>query len=168
MKKLLPILLGLIGLSGGAGAGYVLRPHGETPVETATNCPPGPEAATADDMPPAEHAAEAEAHTEFVKMNNQFVIPVVENGAVAAMVILSLSLEVRTGDSEKVFEREPKLRDAFLQAMFNYANSGGFNGSFTQPSNMDLLRTTLLEVARKTVGATVSDVLIQDIVRKDS
>ena len=52
-------------------------------------------------------------------------------------------------------------------APFQGTNAGGFDGAFTQSNNMDVLRSALLEVARKTMGAVVSDVLIVDIVRQD-
>lgn len=105
---------------------------------------------------------------EYVKMNNQFVIPVLEDGRVNSMVIVSLSLEVTTGSSEQVYSREPKLRDAFLQVLFDHANAGGFRGAFTDGSNLILLRKALLEKARSVIGEDVQDVLISDIARQDS
>jgi flagellar protein FliL len=83
------------------------------------------------------------------------------------MVILSLSLEVTTGSTEAIFQREPKLRDVFLQVLFDHANAGGFKGSFTDGSNMIVLRRALLETAKATMGDIVKDVLIVDIVRQD-
>jgi flagellar protein FliL len=150
MGKLIPLLLALIGLGAGIGGGMALRPMPE-PMEEVVEVEIDPE------MLP-----------EYVKMNNQFVVPVLEGGQVAAMVILSLSLEVKKGASEEVYSREPKLRDAFLQVMFDHANSGGFSGSFTDGSNLILLREALLEMANKTLGDIISDVLISDIVRQDS
>jgi len=164
MRKLLPILLALIGLVAGGGAGFLLRPAPNSQV-AATVCPPT-ETPTAEPAPHSEEAKEPE--TEFVKLNNQFVVPVVEDGAVAAMVILSLSLEVPKGEAPKVFEREPKLRDNLLQTLFNHANAGGFKGSFTDPLAMEALRTALLETARGVLGAAVSSILITDIVRQDA
>ena len=67
-----------------------------------------------------------------------------------------------------VYEREPKLRDAFLRVMFDHANAGGFDGAFTNSNQMDVLRRALREVAQKTIGPTASDVLILDIVRQDA
>ena len=101
-------------------------------------------------------------------MNNQFVVPVVEQGRVAAMVVLSLSLEVDVGNTEAVYTREPKLRDVFLQVLFDHANMGGFSGSFTDGSNLVVLRTTLKEAATLVLGKVVTDVLITDIARQDS
>ncbi|MGO4851665.1 flagellar basal body-associated FliL family protein [Phaeovulum sp. W22_SRMD_FR3] len=182
MRKILPILLALIGLGGGVGAGIFLRPP---PEEAVVINPCG------DGTAPSEHAdaAAAEGHgdaaaaegghgegdgaaaeptREYVKLNNQFVVPVVEQGQVAALVILSLSLEVKIGATQKVYTLEPKLRDNFLQVLFDHANSGGFRGAFTEASNLDPLRRALLEVAIKAVGPEVTNVLISDIVRQDA
>lgn len=150
MKKLiLPLMLGLIGLGAGVGVGVFLRP-----------------------APDADHAEMAEAEPavppEYVKLNNQFVIPVVEDGTVSALVVLALSLEVTTGSTETVFATEPKLRDVFLQVLFDHANAGGFKGSFTDASNLVVLRQALKEVAMQVLGDSVKDVLIVDIARQDS
>jgi hypothetical protein len=93
---------------------------------------------------------------------------VVEDGRVAAMVVLSLSLEVEAGNTEAVYQREPKLRDVFLQVLFDHANMGGFSGSFTDGSNLVVLRTSLKEAAALILGTVVQDVLITDIARQDS
>jgi flagellar FliL protein len=161
MRKLLPAILALLGLCGGIAAGFFLRPAPD---------PEAVEAATTD----VEHADEGEdaeprpGAPEYVKMNNQFIVPVVEKGRVAAMVVLSLSLEVDAGNTDAVYEREPKLRDVFLQVLFDHANVGGFSGSFTDGSNLISLRTGLKEAAAMTLGPVVRDVLITDIARQDS
>jgi flagellar FliL protein len=154
LGKLLPILLILIGVGGGIGAGVMLRPV------------PEPDAAL--ESPPKEVVIDPENMPEYAKLNNQFVIPVVEEGRVAAMVILALSLEVEKGKTVEVFNREPKLRDVFLQILFDHANAGGFNGSFTDGANLILLRKSLLEAAKTVLGTIAIDVLISDIARQDS
>ena len=148
IRKLFPLILGLAGLGAGIGAGVFLR---QAPQE---------QAATAD--------AEPKVPPEYVKLNNQFVIPVVESGQVAALVVVSLSLEVTTGSTETVFAREPKLRDVFLQVLFDHANAGGFRGSFTDGSNLIVLRQALKEVAVQVLGDMVNNILIVDIARQDS
>ncbi len=75
---------------------------------------------------------------EYVKLPNQFVVPVMAKGKVGAMVILSLSLEVEQGTTQEVYEIEPKLRDVLLQVMFDHANSGGFTGAYTDGANLML------------------------------
>jgi flagellar protein FliL len=163
LKKLLPVLLGLVGLGIGGGAGIALRPAAETAAETAA-------AGDAHAAAPAAHEAAADPETapEYVKMSNQFVVPVLEGGQVSAMVMLAISLEVAHGSTDPAYAREPKLRDAFLQVLFDHANAGGFNGDFTDSSNLTFLRKALLETAQSILGESVSDVLISDIVRQDS
>ncbi|WP_102224048.1 flagellar basal body-associated FliL family protein [Acidimangrovimonas sediminis] len=115
----------------------------------------------------AGEATDSEAH-DFVKLNNQFIIPVLEGGRVSSLVIMSLSLEVSAGGRDKVFALEPKLRDAFLRVMFDHANSGGFDGNFTSGNNMLVLRDALKEAAFKVLGPVLKDVLIIDMVRQDA
>lgn len=152
MRRLLPVLLAAFGLLAGAGAGFLLRP---VPPERAA-------------PPPGQVGEGSLPVPEYVKLNNQFVVPDVENGEVAALVILSISLEVAPGTTEAVYAREPRLRDGFLRVLFDHANAGGFRGAFTRSGNMEALRGALLEVARASMGPAVADVLIIDIVRQDS
>jgi flagellar protein FliL len=176
MGKLFPIILALVGLGGGIGAGLFLRPapeaedHGEAKDEQAMDGEHGAEK-TADqgaDAGSDDHSEPEEGAPEYVKLNNQFVVPVVEEGRVASMVVLALSLEVEAGTTEAIYQREPKLRDAFLQVLFDHANIGGFSGSFTDGANLVVLRTSLKEAAALVLGTVVNDVLITDIARQDS
>jgi flagellar protein FliL len=173
IRKLIPVLLAILGLAAGGGAGLFLRPAAEMseadPAATGDDAHAG--AAHEEGATPTEEGAEgehAENQPEYVKLNNQFIVPVVEDGAVVAMVILSLSLEVAPGSTEAVYGREPKLRDVFLQVLFDHANAGGFRGTFTDGANLVLLRQALLEIARRTMGDIVTDVLIVDIARQDT
>lgn len=158
LKKLLPILLALIGAGAGVGAGIALRPAPAPP--TAEQAAAAAEKAKAELSP--------EEMPEYVKLNNQFIVPVVKDQRVAAMVVLSLSLEMVKGKTQDVYAREPKMRDAFLQILFEHANAGGFDGSFTDADNLRLLRLSFLEAAKKVLGDDVTDVLINDIARQDS
>lgn len=168
MGKILPILLALIGVGAGIGAGVMLKPApvdlSEVPV-----CRPATEGEQAEVAHDVDEGDEGDEGTppEYVKMHNQFVIPVVEDGKMAALVVLSISLEVSAGGKEATFQREPKLRDAFNQILFDHANAGGFKGTFTNSNNMTVLRDSLYEIAVKVAGPVVKDVLIAEIVRQD-
>lgn len=157
VKKLIPVILGIIGLLIGAGAGFFLRPAPE----------PLAEGEAAKEEAAAEEA-EVTVLPEFAKLQNQFVVPVMEGGKISAMVILSFSLEVETGTSVEVYAVEPKLRDMFLQVLFDHANAGGFAGVYTDGANLVILREALLESAKSILGEKVQDVLITDLVRQDS
>lgn len=152
LGKILPLLLALVGLGAGLGAGIFLRPPSEEGAHPAEEV----------------HAEEEATPPDYVKLNNQFVVPILEGGRVVSLVVLSLSLEVEAGSTETVYAREPKIRDAFLQVLFDHANTGGFRGSFTDGSNLVLLREALTEKAIGVLGPLVSDVLITEIARQDS
>ena len=163
MGKIFPILLALMGLAAGGGAGYFLKPPPASEIpETCADADGEDDSQTASPNP-----VKADVDAEFVKINNQFVIPIVKEEKVTALVVLSLSLEVTTGNREAVYQREPKLRDEFLQVMFNHANTGGFDGVFTQTSRLTNLRRALREVATSLLGEVVHDVLVTNIVRQD-
>ncbi len=165
MGKLLPIILALLGLGAGAGAGIFLQPKEEASAVAASDDDDThhPEATDGD-----HHEEDQDAEHDYVKLHNQFVVPVVHKGRVSALVVLSLSLEIPVGQNEVVFEKEPKIRDAFLDVMFDHANSGGFDGVFTETGNMKILRRALKEAAQKVMGPMVSNVLIVDLVRQDT
>ncbi len=166
-KMLIPLILAGAGVGGGIAAGLALRPD---QTESTAIAPCGD---TGHDQ--LSHSGKEESHDpgkdggakEYIKLNNQFVVPVVSEGAVQSLVVLSLSLEIRQGQSEAIYVREPKLRDAFLQVLFDHANIGGFQGAFTEANNLDVLRLALAETARSVVGEVVAGVLITDIARQD-
>lgn len=174
MRKILPVVLALIGLAGGVGAGLVLKPPPEAEADPGTvessdeAAPVQKDAASHQTHGDGDETSSHPADLEYVKLNNQFVIPVVDEGRVASLVVLSISLQVGTGTREAVFAREPKLRDAFLQVLFDHANAGGFDGVFTTSENLRSLRRALLEAAQRILGEAVSDALITDLVRQDS
>lgn len=168
MGKLIPIMMLATGLAAGVGAGILLPPEtkdvkrGDEAPEGATAHSEGPKAAEA-----KSGRGDPPQGVEYVKLNNQFVVPVVGNDRVEALVVLSLSLEIDAGASQAVYSREPKLRDAFLQVLFDHSNIGGFQGAFTQSNNLDILRKALREAAQRETGGIVRNVLIVEISRQD-
>lgn len=177
MKLLLPVLLALLGLAGGVAAGHFLRP--DPAPEPAPAAATGADAASAAagapaSIPPADRLPgerpppyDPTVERDYVRIDRQFLVPIVEREIVAAMMILSLSLEVEPGVGEAVLAHEPKLRDRFLQVMFRHAQAGGFTGVFTAGAPMRDLRGSLLEAARSVLGRGVHDVLVTDIMRQD-
>jgi flagellar protein FliL len=164
MKKLLPVLLAVLGLGGGLAAGTLLKPAPEAPAmpgdpDYATVPDPDP---TADPDPDAEKPA-----FDYARMDSQFVVPVMADGQVRAMVVLSISLEVAPGSANDVHARGPKLRDGFLRVLFEHERAGGFSGVFTDSRTLGDLRARLLVVAKGVLGAVVNDVLVTDILRQD-
>jgi len=190
MKKLLPILLLLLGGGGGVAAGLFLRPAPTEP-EAMVECADGDEHCTtaednvhADEMEQAagDHAddgsliedgshdtdvAEANGNeAEYVALQRQMIVPIVSDDKVISLVVMSLSIEVEAGFGVDVYDREPKLRDAFLQVLFRHANTGGFNGDFTSGEKMADLRRALNSAAAQVLGPVAIQVLVTDILRQ--
>jgi len=157
MRRLLPLLLPLLALAIGLGAGWVLRPAPADPV-VSTAAPPPP--------PPANGRPPQGA--EVLRLPAQFLIPLIGEGRVRAMVVMGLALELLPGHGVDLPRHEARLRAVFLQILFDHANTGGFDGVFTSGEQLQGLRRTLLDAARFELGSKVHDVLITELVRQES
>ncbi|MCC5985292.1 MAG: flagellar basal body-associated FliL family protein [Rhodobacteraceae bacterium] len=162
MAKLLPVLIVLFGVLGGFGAGMLLRPAPES-TDAAEAFEDGEAISAWGGM----DGATGRAETEIIRMSDHFAVPVLEGGSVRALMVVNLSLELAGVEGELVAAREPRLRDRFLQVMFDHANAGGFAGVFTANDALTTLRTALTEAAREVLGPGVAEVLITDIYRRD-
>ncbi|MEE4189548.1 MAG: flagellar basal body-associated protein FliL [Roseobacter sp.] len=164
MRKLMPILLLLLGTGAGVGAGVYLRPEPEL-VEEAEMSKEETETVEKDDTSDEKTAAIGK---EYIKLSNQFVVPIVEKDRIASMVVMTLSVEVPEGRGEDVYDLEPKIRDVFLRVLFDHAAIGGFAGAFLNNDNLDTVRTSLSNAASTDFGSDfISDVLIFEIARQD-
>jgi flagellar protein FliL len=165
MRRLIPVLLALLGLAAGLGAGFVLRPAppaDAAATDLAAAPPPGSGLQAPATLAPRPEGA------EVVRVPNQFLIPLIGEGRVRAMVVLAVALELAPGHGLDMQRDEPRLRALFLQVLFDHANLGGFDGVFTSGEQLLALRRTLLETARSEFGSVVHDVLIVDLVRQES
>jgi hypothetical protein len=156
MLKLLPIVLPVLGLGAGVGAGILMPP----PAQPTVACP-APDAQVNVAAP-----AVPDTPVDYMKLNNQFVVPLVDGNDVTSMVIVSLSLEIAQGGQEAIYRIEPKLRDAFLRVLFDHASLGGFEGNFLSHLGLDTLRLALREMGQTTAGPVLRDVLIVDLVKQ--
>lgn len=177
MGKILPLLMALVGTGAGVGAGLVLKPEGsDVKTEVAASEEEIKSKDKSDPDEKHENKAKAsdkgektdkDAELEYVKLNNQFLVPVVVDELIDSLVVMNLSVEIKAGQGEVIYSREPKLRDALLQVLFDHANIGGFQGEFTNAKNLDALRRALTEVAQSIAGDSVNGILITDIARQD-
>jgi hypothetical protein len=172
MKRLLPVLIALLGLGAGLGAGLMLKPPAE--VAEAAVCGEGAadcEAVAAADPFRATHAEVvlSEEEITYVPLARPVVVPVFDGEKVVAMVVVSLSVETSIEGAHVIEAVQPRLRDGLLKALFRHANSGGFDGSFTSGQKMDDLRLALLQAAREVMAeAPVGGVLITEIARQET
>ncbi len=168
-RLILPILLALAGLGAGIGAGLVLKPGGAVAGGEGCEMPAADGEAGAADCVADEIATLQAGEGELVAFDKPFVVPVFRDGRVAAMVVMSLAVDVASGQGEVVSALQPRLRDGMLAVMFRHANSGGFDGSFTTGEKMADLKSGLLAAARDVLaGLAVAEVLVTEIVRQDA
>ncbi|MFD1882569.1 hypothetical protein [Paracoccus pacificus] len=194
LKKLLIVLIPLVGLLGGAAIGMVLRPVPDPALigaegaaqtehaETGTMAPPrdGAEKSGAEGAPPAPDVAagaggEADVKAEkpanyddlaWFRFPTQFFVPVVRDGTLGFVMVMTLTLEIPKTAQERVNAQEFRLRDALLRSLLIEANTGAFEGNFTTDAQMNRLRGNLLKSARKTAGDDIRNILIEDIARQ--
>jgi hypothetical protein len=165
MKKLFPALMLLVGTGAGVGAGVYLRPEPVPALDADEAASPENEKVV------IEHAAGDSVPAngkEYIKLSNQFVVPLVEKDRIASMVVMTLSVEIPEGQGQKVYDLEPKIRDVFLRVLFDHAAIGGFRGAFLHNENLDTVRTSLRNAALSNFGEDfIGDVLIFEIARQD-
>ena len=168
LRLMLPVLLLLLGVAGGVGAGLLLGPgDAEGPAASAQ---------TSDDADATDDSGTAEGTrgttpadgTEFVRLNNQFVVPIVRDGSVRSLVVMALTLEVDSGNNQAVFDREPRLRDSFLQVMFAMPMRAGSTAASPRPRQWTrCARHSAMPRARCWARSSPT-FLIVDITRQDA
>lgn len=185
MKKILTLLLPVIALAAGTFGGAILHPA-TGPDDTtghedqAADAHATPEAEDYQETEP-KHAAADNGHgggdhmgdhggdsgaAAWFTFPTQFFVPMMRNGDMGAMMILTLSIETTEGALEPMKQQEHRLRDALLRQLLILANTGGFDGNFTADARIRVLREGLLKAARAATDLPVDKVLIEDIARQ--
>ena len=165
MKKILPVILIIIGVLGGGAAGVFLKPpavketEGGVSSESSVNENPDENEQLVGEETPADRA--------FVKVGRQTIIPVLQDGDTKALMLFELAVDVTAGSASLVHEMEPRLRDAFLRELFQMSYTGAFMTEFTDDRIIAELRRNLTRAARKHVGKAVREVLILDVMRQE-
>lgn len=174
MKKILGFLVPVIALAGGIAAGEMLRPDAGPVVAEA---PPDAHGAPAEDHGQAQGAADHDSSAKggghgdavadgWFTFPSQFFVPLMRNGDLGAVMILTLTIETPGADLPAMEQQEHRLRDALLRELLIHANTGGFDGNFTSEARLAPLRERLQKAAQASTGLTVKAVLIEDIARQ--
>lgn len=173
MKKILPLMLPVMALAAGIAGGAMMRPA-EISAVAAEHAGPSSTAedatSTAAETPHPE-ASNAEisgggSGEAWFTFPSQFFVPMMRNGDMGAIMILTLSIETGSDALEAMKQQEHRLRDALLRQLMIHANSGGFDGNFTSEPSMRVLRDRLSSAARAATSLPVRQVLIEDIARQ--
>lgn len=164
-KKLLPLLALLFGLAGGGAAAIFLAP----PADTADS-QDHPGTHTESDRPQkSDDGQQGDPETlEIVKLPSQFVVPVILDNRVRAIVILTVALEVEAGKGDQVRSLEPKLRDTFLAELFALAAMEGFRDELISRKTLELVKRALTERSKEVLRLDHVTVLITDMARQDA
>ncbi|MFK7945382.1 MAG: flagellar basal body-associated FliL family protein [Paracoccaceae bacterium] len=168
MKKILPIILLILGVAGGGVAGVFLKPPEEPPEEDGQAKDEARHAATRENSD-SEDLTEGEAPTNraFVKVGRQTIVPVLDGGETRALMLFELAVDVPAASANIVHEMEPRLRDAFLRELFQMSYTGAFLTEFTDDRVIEELRRNLTRAARQYVGEDAREVLILDVMRQE-
>lgn len=170
IKKILTLALPLLALIGGVAAGDILRPDDKMEEASPEQEHPKSEMASSEGSHEKKGSdkkgEEKSGEVAWFSFPNQFFVPMMRNGDMGAVMILTLSIETEQDYLEKMKEQEHRLRDALLRQLLIRANSGGFDGNFTAELTLDPLRKDLLEAVLGSTDLPVSAVLIEDIARQ--
>ena len=101
MMKFIPIIALILGAGAGAFGGLSLQPaDDESQMESEES--------------KAEEETEADlsdaSDLQFLKLNNQFIVPVISNESVTSVVVVSLGLEVASGETTQNFFSRAKAK----------------------------------------------------------
>ena len=170
MKKIIAIVLVIIGIVGGGAAGMFLKPAPEADPESEAKDAEN-ESTDGKGDESAEAGAEDGVDTapaSFVKIGRQTIVPVLDEGQTKALMLFELAIDVSAEANDRALEMEPRLRDAFLRELFQMSYTGAFEEAFTDERVIDELRQNLVRAARKHLGKkAVKDVLILDVMRQE-
>lgn len=166
MMKLLPVLLVVVGVLGGAGVGFVLKPEPEIDPEVAAKAA-AEAAAKAEADAVKTKTTKAEADSEYVELSRKLIVPITTQEGRRAFVALDLHLELAPGETPRAQAHEPKLRDAFLRTLIAFGSTGAFDQHAHTTKTLRELGRTLLKVSREVLGDdAVRNVLIGDLIKQ--
>ena len=103
----------------------------------------------------------------YYKFTREFVVPMIENDRVQSLVILNLNLEVDSAISQKLFSKEPVLRDNIMTTLIQLSSGGRTLYSITDVHNYETVRSEILTNLRNEVPEGIHNVLILDMARQD-
>jgi hypothetical protein len=169
IRKLIPILLPVVALLGGAFGGDMLRAPADAAIPVAGDHAAEPShdghgAAQDDHGASGDHGStEAEGWFTFP---TQFFVPLARQGDRNDLMILTLTLQTDGASIEAMRKKEHALRDVLLRQLLIHANTGGFDGNYTSDRTLVLLRQDLLKAAATVTDLPLKAVLIEDIARQ--
>lgn len=158
MKKLLPLIIIILGLAGGIGVGVVMKPEPEPITDE--------EKAEKEVEKPIERDFVA-TDSEYVELSRKLIVPTEGADGVKSLIAIELHIEVAPGFADHATAHEPKVRDAFLRTLLWFSSTGAFGENAHQNETFEELGEELTRAARKVLGDEVRGVLIGDMIKQD-
>ncbi|NNC37701.1 MAG: flagellar basal body-associated FliL family protein [Acidimicrobiales bacterium] len=103
----------------------------------------------------------------YLKFKRQFVVPVMQEGAIEALVIMNLNLEMNDNAPENAYSYEPKLRDAIMRELLALSNAGVFGADLTSAESYEKIRENLLTACQDVIKEGIDNILILDVARQE-
>lgn len=191
MKLIIPVVAVLSGAGAGIGAGLFTQPkaaatddHGDTHETSSHDDGHGAEHAeehktdahSADAHGTDSHAAAAnDGHGDehgatgagYLKIPNQFVVPIVRHGNVKALAVVSISLEIDEAERDTLSHELPRIKALTLQTLLNHAALGGFDGNFADLEHTTELSQRITDRLRHDVSHSIANTLLLELARQD-
>lgn len=103
----------------------------------------------------------------YLKFKRQFVVPVMKEGKIDALIIMNLNYELNSDAPENVYTYEPKLRDAIMRELLGLSRDGVFGEGLTSADSYEKIRNRLLGAGQAIIPEGIRGVLILDIARQE-
>ena len=178
MFKIIVLVLQLIAVCGGVFIGLKLKSPAASSDVSDAHAEGDAGHKKSDDKKHAKKSkkdghGDADGHGEengsygYLKFGRPFIVPVMRDTGKNALVVLEVNLEVPVDTTEKVYAREPKLRDAILSALLALSNEGAFDHDLLADENIAAIRERLLVATATVLGEEgVHEVLILNIAKQ--
>lgn len=102
----------------------------------------------------------------YFEFRREFIVPVLSDGRVDALVIININLEVEPSLSEKLFNMEPKLRDNIMTSLVGLSSESYIFKNITDVQNYETIRSVVLANLRAEVASEIRNVLIMDVAKQ--
>jgi flagellar protein FliL len=193
MKQIIPIIMVLVFVAAGALGGSLLKaggaagPVGEKQVKEEGHDKKGGEDKKTskgdhgsdkkdkkekkEKKGKGDHGGKSDGpvnEVSFYKFSREFVVPIIRDSRVDALVILNISLEVEGDTAQKLFTLDPKLRDNIMSTLIVLSNEPGLFDNMTQVENYERIRSQVLENLRNVIPEGINNVLILDFAKQDT
>ena len=163
LSKILPILITLIAVGGAGFAALQIKGAPQRPDKEEHHD---------DDHGEGGGVHKVDGHEEkdtngYFDFQRNFIIPIIGENRVDALVLLTVSVELDAAKIDEVRTREPRIRDAFMKTLLTLSHEGVLSQDITDPDVYTIIQERLLKTAKDVVDEDVESILLVDFARQD-